>query len=64
MGADVFFHTHPNTGPRYSPGLSYGFSNMLHGGDLGVAYNNSMIVGAFSFSDKDFYWFDGRGMKR
>jgi RHS repeat-associated protein len=64
MGADLFFHIHPNSGPKYGPGLSYGRQVMVYGGDLGIAYFNNMLVGAYAFSSNKLYWFDGRGMRR
>jgi hypothetical protein len=63
MGADLFFHIHPIAGGGYGPWLSSGLVNMLFGGDLGVAYHNGILVGAYAFSSKKFYWFDGKGMK-
>jgi hypothetical protein len=63
MGADIFFHIHPNTGPRDAPGLSHGISSIFGGGDLGVAYRNSMLVGAYAFKTGKAYWMDRRGLK-
>jgi RHS repeat-associated protein len=64
MGADLFFHIHPNLSTRYYPGLSYGRSSMLLGGDLGVGYKNGILVGAYALKTRKFYWFDGRVYRR
>jgi hypothetical protein len=56
MGADLFFHTHPNVGINHRPHLSPG--------DISVAINNGMFFGAAAFSNNKYYWFDGKGIKR
>jgi hypothetical protein len=63
IGADIFFHIHPNVGSIHRPWLSAGFSSPFGGGDLGVAYRNSMLVGAYAFETRKVYWMDRRGLR-
>jgi len=64
MGATIYFHVHPNVGGKFRPWLSAGYQYWYRGGDLGIAYQNSMIVGAYAFENHLFYWFDGRNMRQ
>jgi RHS repeat-associated protein len=62
QGADLFFHIHPNA--NLAPWLSAGFGDMLKGGDLGVAFKNRILVGAYALSNRTFYWFDATGFAK